>query len=60
MHRTFSADAMTLPSEREQRARIRFALALDPTCCDAYLAEGDLEERKGHTRDERRRPTSEQ
>lgn len=43
--RSSSAGAMTLPSEREQRAHIHFALALDPTCCDAYIAEGEIEER---------------
>ena len=35
-------------SSTEQIARVKFALTLDPSCSDAYLMRGAVEEQKGH------------
>ncbi len=36
------------PSLEEQQARVHFALKLDPTCADAFLIQGAIEEQAGN------------
>jgi tetratricopeptide (TPR) repeat protein len=40
-------DGGRTPPRKAQEARVRFALALDPLCAEAYQVQGQLEERAG-------------
>lgn len=47
-HTIFQEDETPRASIQELRARVQFALTLDTTCTEAYLLEGNVEERQGH------------
>jgi tetratricopeptide (TPR) repeat protein len=42
-----SSERTASPTRPEQTARLRFALALDPFCAEAYCVQGELEEQAG-------------
>jgi len=48
INRSFARNEEARPTQAALRERVRFALALDPRCADAYHLQGEIEEHTGH------------